>query len=199
MRLSAICLYISYPQETTIAVKRIIKMNSDLLTRWTTIITNIAVLIGLIFVGLEFRNNSKAIEAERIDSFIEGVSEHSISILENDELSRIMWQIYADPDSITGARLDRAQHALLLAHNNFRRVHMQHEAGLVPTELYEYERSAVGFSFSSDVGRNLATIFRASSLGGDVWDIIGESAEVAREFCINSENTCVARYEAGRK
>lgn len=173
-------------------------MNSDLLTRWTAIITNIAILVGLVFVGLEFRNNSKAIEAERIDSFIEGVSEHSTSILENDELSGIMYQIYANPDSITEARLDRAQHALLLAHNNFRRVHMQHEAGLVPDELYEYERTAVGFSFSSDVGRDLAALFRASALGGEVWDIIGESAEVARAYCLNPKNTCVARYEAAR-
>ncbi len=51
-------------------------MNSDLLTRWTAIITNIALVIGLAFVGLEFRNNTRAIEAERIDSFIEGVADN---------------------------------------------------------------------------------------------------------------------------
>jgi hypothetical protein len=173
-------------------------MNSDLLTRWTAIITNIAIVIGLVFVGLEFRNNAKSIEAERIDSFIQGVSDIITTTAESADLAEILYQAYADPDSLTGPRLDRAQNMMMLQHNNFRRVYIQHQAGLLPDEMYEYERRAVGFSFSSDIGLNLVALFQASTVGGEVWDIIGESAKQAKAYCLNPQNACVARYEAAR-
>ena len=173
-------------------------MNSDLLTRWTAIITNMAVVIGLAFVGLEFRNNAKSIEAERIDSFIEGVSDIITTTAESEDLAEILYQAYADPGSLTGPRLDRAQNLMMLQHNNFRRVYIQHQAGLLPDDMYEYERRAVGFSFSSDIGLSLVALFQASSVGGEVWDIIGESAEQARAYCLNPQNKCVARFEAAR-
>jgi hypothetical protein len=173
-------------------------MNSDLLTRWTAIITNIAVVIGLVFVGLEFRNNSRAIEAERVESFLQGVSEITLSAIESEDMSEIIYQMYAAPDSLTGARLDRVQHQLLLAHNNFRRMYLQHEAGLLPDEMFEYERRGIGFSFSSDIGLDMVAIFRASTLGTEIWDIIEESAKQARDYCLNPQNACVARYEAAR-
>ena len=87
---------------------------------------------------------------------------------------------------------------MMLQHNNFRRVYIQHQAGLLPDEMYEYERRAVGFSFSSDIGLNLVALFQASTVGGEVWDIIGESAKQAKAYCLNPQNACVARYEAAR-
>ena len=171
-------------------------MNSDLLTRWTAIITNIAVVIGLAFVGLEFRNNAKSIEAERIDSFVQGVSDIVATSIESEDLAEILYQVHADPDSLTGSRLDRAQNMMLFQHNNFRRVYIQHQAGLVPDDMFEYERRAVGFAFSSDIGLNLVALFRASALGSEVWDIIGESAEQAKAYCINPQNECLARFKA---
>ena len=173
-------------------------MNSDLLTRWTAIITNIAVVIGLGFVGLEFRNNSRSIEAERIDSFIQGVSDIVTTTAESEDLAEILYQAYADPGSLTGSRLDRAQNLMMLQHNNFRRVYIQHQAGLLPDDMYEYERRAVGFSFSSDIGLDLVALFQASTVGGEVWNIIGESAKQARAYCLNPKNECVARLEAAR-
>jgi hypothetical protein len=174
-------------------------MNSDLLTRWTAIITNIAVVIGLAFVGLEFRNNTRAIEAERIDSFIQGVADNATTLVGNGDLSTMLYQAYADPDSITGASLDRIQNLLVLNHNNFRRVYLQHQSGLVSDDMYEYEKRAVGFSFSSEAGLDFVALMRASALGDAIWEIIGESAEQARAYCLNPNNSCVARFEAARK
>jgi hypothetical protein len=127
-------------------------MNSDLITRWTAIITNFAVVAGLVFVGLEFRNNTRAIEAEGVDSFIQGVTDHTTTLVANADLSKLMFRSYADPDSLTGAELDRIQNLLVLNHNNFRRVYLQHQSGLVSDDMYEYEKRAVGFAFSSDAG-----------------------------------------------
>lgn len=78
-------------------------MNSDLLTKWTAIITNIAVVIGLAFVGLEFRNNARAVEAERIDSFIQGSHDITALTIENGDLAEILYQAHASPSSLSVA------------------------------------------------------------------------------------------------
>ena len=174
-------------------------MNSDLLTRWTAIITNIAIVIGLVFVGLEFRNNARSIEAERIDSFTQGVSDIHTIWLESNDLSEAFYQSYAAPESLSGTNLDRVQHVLLLYHMNFKRMHLAYQSGLLSDEMYESEKSAIGFAFSSEVGRNTIDLMRESNLTDESWNIISESAERAQAYCLNPTNKCAARYEAARK
>jgi hypothetical protein len=65
--------------------------------------------------------------------------------------------------------------------------------------MYEYEKRAIGFSFSSDAGLDFITLMSASALGDEIWYIIGESATQARAYCLNPDNRCVARFEAARK
>ena len=81
-------------------------MNSDLIARWTTVVTNIAVIVGLIFVGLEFRNTARAIEAERIDDFIAGNAEINSLTVESESLSQLLFKAHTAPDSLTG--IDKA-------------------------------------------------------------------------------------------
>ena len=155
------------------------------------------VLVGLVFVGLGFRNNTRSIKAERIDSYVQGTAEITMSLLENETLTDIIYQAYADPESLSGADLDSAQHWMMLSYMNFMRVHRAHQSGLIPEDLYELERRGVGFAFSSDVGRGVIEIFRASDLASEVWDIIDQSSKQAQAYCLNSENRCVSRYSAG--
>jgi hypothetical protein len=173
-------------------------MNSDLITRWTAIVTNIAVVIGLVFVGLEFSNNSRSIEAERIDSFTQGVAEIQAMWLGSNDLSEIIYKAYADPDSLSGSNLDRLQHLMFLYHSNFKRMYLAHKSGLISDEMFANEKNAIGFVFSSDAGRNAIDLMRDSALADESWHIIGESAEQARAYCLNPENRCAARYEAAR-
>jgi hypothetical protein len=173
-------------------------MNSDLIARWTAIITNIAVVVGLAFVGLEFRNNSRSIEAERIDSFTQGVADIQSMWLGSNDLSEIIYQAYADPGSLSGSDLDRLQHLMFLYHSNFKRMHLAHQSGLISDEMYANEKNAIGFVFSSDVGRNTIDLMRESNLTDESWNIISKSAEDARAYCLNSNNKCAARYEAAR-
>jgi hypothetical protein len=122
-------------------------MNSDLITRWTAIITNMAVVIGLAFVGLEFRNNARSIEAERIDSFTQGVAEIQALSLGSDTLSEIIYKAYADSDSLSGSDLDRLQHVMFLYHSNFKRMHLAHQSGLISDDMYAIEKKCYRFRF----------------------------------------------------
>ena len=174
-------------------------MNSDLLTKWTAIFTNIALVIGLVFVGLEFRSNTRATEAERIDSFIAGNSEIISLIVESEGLADLLMKSHAAPESLTGSELDRSQSWILMNYDSFRRQMLAHQAGLLSDELYEEQKTGIGFVFSSDVGLDLVEIFRASALDSKVWEAISESAKAARKYCINPANRCLARYEAIRE
>jgi len=174
-------------------------MNSDFLTRWTAIVTNIAVVIGLIFVGLEFRSNTRAIEAERIDSFIEGNAEINSLIVESEGLAELVFKARTAPDSLTGSELDRSQSWMLMNYDSFRRQMLAHQAGLLSDELYKEQKTGIGFVFSSNVGLELIDLFRASTLDSGVWKAIGESAKAARKYCLNPANICMARYEAIRE
>jgi hypothetical protein len=173
-------------------------MNSEMLTRWTAILTNIAVLIGLLFVGLEFRNNTRALEAERIDSLTQGMSEINNVILGDTEFAEIFYQSFKNPESLQGSSLDRVQHLMISSYNNFQSVHLAHQAGLISDEIYEVQRVGVGFAFSSEVGLDLIEIMRVSTMGESLWDVVKVSAEHGKAYCMNPKNRCVSRYEAAR-
>jgi hypothetical protein len=173
-------------------------MNSELLTRWTAIITNIAIVVGLVFVGLEFRNTTQATEAERIDSILEGSADVRSLIVENEGLAELIYLAYEDPESLSGSNLDRVQHWMLMHYDNFQRTTLAYESGLITDRLYEMQRIGVGFMFSSDVGSGVIEQMRASELEDEIWNVIGESAKQARAYCLNRQNFCAARYEAAR-
>lgn len=172
-------------------------MANEAVTRWTAILTNLAVVVGLAFVGLEFRDNARTAQAERIDSLVQGSATIQTLSIENADLSEILHRSYADPQSLSPVERDRAQHWMVLNYSNFMRVHRAYLSGLLPEDLYLIEKAGVGFAFSSDVGLAVIESFRASALGNEVWDIIAESAKQAQVYCLDTENICVDRYEAG--
>ncbi len=174
-------------------------MNSDLLTKWTAIVTNLAVVIGLAFVGLEFRNTTRAVEAERIDNFIAGNAEINSLIVENENLAALLFKAHATPGSLTGSDLDRVQNWLLMNYDSFRRQTLANRAGLLPDDLYEQQKAGIGFVFVSDAGFELIDLFRASAVDDKTWEAISASAKEARKYCLNSANRCMARYEALRE
>jgi hypothetical protein len=174
-------------------------MNSDLLTKWTAIITNVAVVIGLVFVGLEFRNTTRAVEADRIDSFITGAAEVDALFIENNDLAELIFKAHKDPTLLRDTEMDRIQSWMLMHYGNFQRQLLAHQAGLLPDDIYEQQKSGIGFVFSSEVGLELIDMFRATAMDNQTWEVIGESAKEARKYCQNTANKCMARYKAARE
>jgi hypothetical protein len=171
-------------------------MNSDIWTKWTTIFTNTALVLGLIFVGLEFRSNTQAIAAERVDSFVQGTLDIILVSVQSHELTEIIYRSHSDPESLSPIELDRVQYYLFLQYNNFMRVHSAYEEGLLSEKLYETEKVGIGFAFSGVVARRTIELMQTASMSGDVWKIIGESAEKAQSHCLDPKNRCASRYEA---
>ena len=170
-------------------------MNNISIAQWTAIITNVAVVIGLIFVGLEFRNNSRLIEAERIESYSNGVAEIQALWVGNKGLADILYKSHAMPEELAGSDLNRLQHLLFLYHNNFQRMHHAYGAGIVAEEVYAVEETAIGFTFSSEIGLEVIELMRQSEMGESSWGVVKESAMKARAYCLNSKHKCAAMYE----
>ena len=83
-------------------------------------------------------------------------------------------------------------------YNQFQRTALAHQTGLIPDDIYELQRVGLGFIFSSDIGLEVIALMRASNLADKSWDVVSESAKLARAYCLNPSNSCVARYEAIR-
>ena len=173
-------------------------MNSDLLTRWTAIFTNIAVVIGLMFVGLEFNANTKAVEAERLADYVGGTIDVTLLIAQDADLSNILYRAYSSPSSLTPEELDRFQNFLFVYHSSFKQSIHDYRAGFLQDEEWQVMKTGIGFAFSSDLGMEMIDIMQASSLNDNSWAHIAESAEQARSFCQNPENRCLGRFEAAR-
>jgi hypothetical protein len=60
----------------------------------------IAVLLGLVFVGLELRQNTEAVEAATFQALTDASSNYILSIASDPELNRIVTAGYADADTL---------------------------------------------------------------------------------------------------
>ena len=170
-------------------------MDRDLLARWTATITNIAIVIGLLFVGLEFRNTTKAIEADRVDSITQSIIDGNALLLQTEGLPEILYKSYASPGELTPIDQDKLVSYMYVTYTQFRQVHQTYLAGLFPEDQWQSQKATIGFGFSSDFAIAYIEILRASEMDSDTLDVVYQSAVNAREYCKAPQNTCTGRFE----
>ena len=172
-------------------------MNSDQIVKWTAIFTNIAIVIGLVFVGLEFRNNTKATIAERVDNLAAANAELTIMLMQEDGIAEIQYRAHRDPDSLTVTERERYEGSLNWYQRNFVRIHHYYQQGFLSQEDWEFEKAAIGYVFVSPPGLEYIEIMSASNLAHPIWGHIMESAAEAKAYCDSPDNLCVPRLEPG--
>ena len=81
-----------------------------------------------------------------------------------------------------------------------RSIHTAYVRGLITSDIYEFERAGAGFNFASDIGIRVIDVFLASTaLDNETWEVLKETAEQARAYCLDSKNICLERYEPLKK
>jgi hypothetical protein len=170
-------------------------MNNDQLAKWTAIVTNIAVVIGLIFVGLEFRNNTNTLEIERLDHYAEGMRNNSLMLAKNGELASIFMKAHNEPDALTAEELFRYQQYLLGVSSHIERLTQYNQRGLLPDKLWEREIAGVGFMFSGEEGLRLLQVMDKSNINSTVWSAIESAAIEAKAYCSDGKNECMAPFQ----
>jgi hypothetical protein len=171
-------------------------MNGEALAKWTATITNMAVVIGLIFVGLEFRSTTKAIEADRVDSITQSIIGNNTLLLQTEGLSELLYDAYARPEELTAVDLDKLQSYWYVTYSQFSQMHQAYLAGLLSEDQWQFQLAAVGFGFSSKPGLAYVEILRASEMNSDTLSLVYQSAVNAFEYCKQPDNICTDRYES---
>ena len=91
-------------------------MNRENLNWWMSLLTNIGVLCGLIFVGYEVRQNTVQLRAESSQSITEGVNALNTPLFSDSELAEILLRgtdDYGALDSVERSRFDMYQFSRL--------------------------------------------------------------------------------------
>lgn len=91
-------------------------MNRERLNWWLTLLANLGVLGGLVFVGLEIRQNTRQLRAEGARSITESVNAINAGVYSDAELTDILLRGRADLGSLNAIereRFDRYQFSRL--------------------------------------------------------------------------------------
>ena len=67
----------------------------------------VAVLLGLVFVGLELRQNTEAVEAATFQALTDASSDYILTIASDPELNRVVTTGYDDPSSLSELEYSR--------------------------------------------------------------------------------------------
>ena len=79
-------------------------MNSEKLNTYLTVGANLAVLIGLVFVGIELRNSNASIAAQTNYSITEGFNSINMALAGDPELMRINVVGDQEPEKLTACK-----------------------------------------------------------------------------------------------
>lgn len=118
-------------------------MESDRASHWLMIASNIGVLVGLIFVGLEVRNSSYSVIAQSANSITSGYNEFNYVVAADPELSRIVYLGIRDPDRLTGPETYRAALMITGLFNQFRELHTLYADGVISEVQWERAASEI--------------------------------------------------------
>lgn len=116
------------------------KLNLD---QSINIISAIAVVLGLVFVGLELRNNSEAVEAATFQSLTDASNEYIMSIATNDEALRVYFKGSADPASLTENEMHRYNLLMRAYWVRMQNVFSQWDRGTLGDEDWALYRSVI--------------------------------------------------------
>jgi hypothetical protein len=111
-------------------------MDSDQISRWLSLVANVGVLIGLVFVGIEVRNSSNAITAQSAQAVADGYNQYNYLTASDPEIARIAYLGLRDPEKLTDAETVRAAALMRGLFNHYRQVHTLFESGAMSEKLF---------------------------------------------------------------
>ena len=114
-------------------------MSTRKLTTWVAIaeiISAVAVVLSLIYVGLEIRRTTLESDADIQAELLTYTHQRRILVIESPDLSGILTRGYADVSSLTPEELRRFQLYVELHFVAWERAHMARQGGVFSEELY---------------------------------------------------------------
>lgn len=100
------------------------------------IISATAVVISLVYVGLQIRHSTLESEADIQAELLTYTTQRRYLIIESSDLSSLLEKGYADPDRLSPAEMLRFQNYVELIYVAWERAYMTYDAGVLSQELF---------------------------------------------------------------
>ena len=120
-----------------------IMIKTDILLKWLTICANLAILIGLIFVSLELRQNNDALKLQSQDAISDGFVQLNLASISDSSVARLWVVGLYEPESLTNVEAVQFSFYLRGVFNQLFRIHSLYETGtLSELEWADYAKEA---------------------------------------------------------
>ena len=106
-------------------------MNSERINNYLAIGANVAVLVGLIFVGLEVRNSSSAVNAQTYANVAEGFNALNMVLAADPSLARISAIGDVEPNRLSDLEAVRYAHTIRSYANQYFQIYQLRQNGLL--------------------------------------------------------------------
>ena len=117
-------------------------MNWDAISAVGEIIGAVAVVISLVYLAVQIRQNSKIVAANTFQSISATASDLAMRLAESPELSELMLAGFGDPKTLTPKQSMQMQLFLRASFRNYENYYYQHRLGYLNEDLwsgYEYQ------------------------------------------------------------
>jgi hypothetical protein len=112
-------------------------MNFDKVNQWLTLLANVGVLVGIVFLAVELRHSSSAISAQTQDSIADGFITLNLATITDPEIGLTFQKGLCDPEELTDLEAIRFSMQMRALFNQFRRVYRLYEQELLDNRAWD--------------------------------------------------------------
>jgi hypothetical protein len=118
-----------------------------------TILANVGVIIGIVFLAIEVRHASNATRLQTIDSVSAGWFQLNDAVIRDPQVARAWTVGLYNPSALSNAEAAQFSMYMRMFQNQVLRVRMHHKLGLFPREEYEGALQQLAQLMSTPGGR----------------------------------------------
>jgi hypothetical protein len=128
-------------------------MDSEKLNSWFGIISNVGVLVGLVFLAIEVRHASDMGQAQMADAGVAGHNELNLAIASDPQVARMFIVGLYEPDKLSDTEAVQFASYLRASVNQHLRLRRMHQLGFDSAEDQEFERRQMADILSTPGGK----------------------------------------------
>jgi len=147
-------------------------MDITILAAWGEFLGGIAVVVSLVYLASQIRQNSKLLRASTSTVTQQVTSQLNILLAQDDELSRIYWEGMADRAALSEANRRRFDSLVAIAVNGFQQHLRLFRDGLVSSEIWDDQKQYMRWSSQQPGFRQWWLLWAEEIYKGDLQEFI---------------------------
>ena len=124
-------------------------MNLDNLNRWLTLITNVGVIAGIFFVGVELSQTRRALQSNSLSGENQRSADHFL-VAHDNEIYRIMEEL-SSGNELSAKDKYFVEVWLPIRLRHYEEIHLNYQLGLVENESWEATQNALSLTVNGDL------------------------------------------------